>query len=310
MTVRAALLLLTLLACRREARRAPVAVLRRDAADIVRSADVSPPAPRLADVAVVDRTAWTDLAPGVRWAKATLRLTPAPDPAHEDAAPRTLLWVVTRLEVARVDVSIERSPDDTIEALAERSRDAVLVTDSGFFEPDHDPSGVVFSRGRLIHGVGPRGGSGVLTFASERAEVIPSRAHEGGEFVPDGGVTTAVQCGPRVVDPGGVAGVYRHDGRFAARTVACVREGGRVVDVIATWDVEDGLRGPELYDLATMLAGPSPLGDVSGCEAALNLDGGPSTGLYLRDVAARGRTVFRHAPLGPTPWGIVVRPRG
>jgi uncharacterized protein YigE (DUF2233 family) len=305
-------LLIALASCRRDARRAPASPprARPDAPLAARPAADAPAAPRRAELTVVDRTPWAELAPGVRWAKATLRLAPSPDPVHPDAAPRTLLWVVTRLEVARVEVSVERSPDDAIEALAERARSAVLVTDSGFFEPDNDPSGVVISRGRTLHGAGPRGGSGVLAFAGDRVAVVPVDTRDGGTFAHDGAVTTALQCGPRVVDPGARPGIYRHDGRFAARTVACVREEGRVLDVVTTWDVDDGLRGPELYDLATVLAGPSPLGDASGCEAALNLDGGPSTGLYLRDQSSGGRTVFRHAPLGPTPWGLVVRPRG
>jgi len=305
--------LLVALASCRDGRRAPASPppARPDAPLAARpAADASAPPPRRADLTVVDRSPWATLAPGVRWAKATLRLTPSPDAAHPDAAPRTLLWVATRLEVARVEVSVERSPDDAIESLAERSRDAVLVTDSGFFEPGNDPSGVVISRGRTLHGGGPRGGSGVLAFAGDRVAVVPVDTRDGGTFAHDGGVTTALQCGPRVVDPGGRPGIYRHDGRFAARTVACVRDGGRVLDVVTTWDVDDGRRGPELYDLATVLSGPSPLGDATGCEAALNLDGGPSTGLYLRDQASGGRTVFRHAPIGPTPWGLVVRPRG
>jgi len=270
---------------------------------------VAPSPPRRAGLVVLERSPWAELAPGARWSKATVRLTPAPDPAHPGEAPRTLLWVVARLDPARVELAVERTPGDRLEPFAERARDAVLVTDSGFFEPDYAPSGVVISCGRAVHGPGPRGGSGVLALGAALAAVVPVDTRDGGTFAHDGGVTTAVQCGPRLVEAGGAPGVHRHDGRFAARTVACVRDGGRTLDVIAAWDVEDGLRGPELYDLASALAGPSPVGDPVGCEAALNLDGGPSTGVFLRDVAGGGRTVFRHAPLRPTPWAIVARPR-
>lgn len=315
MTARLALLLsLSLPACRRESAPPRAAPSRPPDARSAPSAPASPapdapPAPRRAEFAVLERTPWAELAPGARWAKATVRLTPAPDRAHPDAAPRTLAWVVARLDVARVELSVERTPGDRLEPHAERTRDAVLVTDSGFFEPDYAPSGVVLSCGRPVHGPGPRGGSGVLALTAAGAAVVAVDTRDGGTFEHDGGVTTAVQCGPRVVEAGGAPGVFRHDGRFAARTVACVRDGGRTLDVIATWDTDDGLLGPELYDLATVLAGPSPVGDAVGCEAALNLDGGPSTGIFLRAVGAGGAMAFGRAPMRPTPWAIVARLR-
>lgn len=310
-----AALLAALASCRREGRPPPPPAARPAVArNVVAPAPppapaAAPAAPRRAEFAVIERSPWAALAAGARWSKATIRLTPAPDGAHPGEGVRTLLWVVARLEVARVEVAVERTPTDRLEPHAERARDAILVTDSGFFEPDYAPSGVVISCGRALHGPGPRGGSGVLALGASLAAVVPVDTRDGGTFEHDGGVTTAVQCGPRLVEAGGAPGVFRHDGRFAARTVACLRDGGRTLDVVATWDVDDGLRGPELYDLASLLAGPSPTGDAGGCEVALNLDGGPSTGLFLRDVAGEGRTVFRHAPLRPTPWAIVVRPR-
>lgn len=255
---------------------------------------------------VLSRTAWASLAPGARWAKATVRLTPTPDRAHPGEGPRTLTWVTVRLEVSQVEVTVEATPHKRLEPLAERLREALLVTNSGFFEPDDSPSGVVISGGVVRHGPGPRGGSGVLTVGPYGVSVRPIDTRDGGSFTHDGDVITAVQCGPRLVEADGSPGIYRHDGRFAARTVACVRDGGRTLDLTATWDVSDGMRGPELYDLALLLAGPSPLGDHTGCESALNLDGGPSTGIFLRALAT-GHMVFRHAPLRPTPWAIVVR---
>lgn len=251
---------------------------------------------------------WRDAGPGVSWRSARVRvLDVTPRVERASPPPATLDWVVVRLDVARVSVTVERSIDDAIATHFERTRDALLVVNGGFFEPDHAPSGYVRSRGVDLAPVGPRGGSGVLTFARDGASVLPVDVRDAGSFRVRAGDESAVQCGPRVVEEGGIAGIHRHDGRYAARTVACVRDGGRTVDVIAVWSVEDARRGPELHDLATMLVGPSPVGDAQGCERALNLDGGPSTGLYVRDTT--GATATWHEPVGPTPWALVVRPR-
>ena len=63
--------------------------------------------------------------------------------------------------------------------------------------------------------------------------------------------------------------------------------------------------GPGLLQLARWLSEPLAPGEASGCEAALNLDGGPSTGFIVRGPPA----LFRE-PLGPVPFALVLgRPR-
>ena len=59
--------------------------------------------------------------------------------------------------------------------------------------------------------------------------------------------------------------------------------------------------GPGLSRFSAILVEPSPTGDAPGCEEALNLDGGPSTGLFVRDDIGAS-----HASRGPTPFASVV----
>lgn len=297
---------LALVACRRSPPPRDASRQARPAA--APSVAPQPTPPRSATLDVRDLTPWRDAAPGIRWRSAELRVVSvSPETARESTAPEALRWVVVRVDVARVDMRVERSPDDSITALWERDPTAIAVLDGAYFEPDHSPSGLVYSGGVAVAPVGRRGGSGILRVTRERADLVAIDARDGGTWSPGDDVTLALQCGPRVIEPGGVAGIHRHDGRFAARTVACVRDAGRTLDLIATWDVDDARRGPELHDLATVLSGPSPTGDDGPCESALNLDGGPSTGVYVRSLTASGEV--RHAPVGPTPWAIVVRPR-
>lgn len=235
---------------------------------------------------------WREASPGVRWRE--VEVAPPPPMRVTDRDPATVRWTVIRLDLSRVTLVATRSGDDRTDPATSPAWARVAVN-GGFFEPDHSPSGWLVSEGALLHGAGERGGSGVLVVDGGRAAVVPSAdAHL------EGARGLAVQCGPRLVEADGSVGIHRDDGHRDARTVACVRDGGRTLDLVLTWDPADPRRGPGLLQLAQMLAAPSPVGDAQGCEAALNLDGGPSTAGFVRGG-------FSHAPVGPTPWLLAVR---
>jgi len=230
---------------------------------------------------------WSTVAPGFTWTQV--------DPQF-DEPPARLIWTVLRLDLARWTLRAWRSPDDHMSGLGS-DRGAVAAINGAYFEPDFSPSGVLLSNGVTLGRYAPRGGSGVLTLRRGLASVEASTG-----FPEDFAGELAVQCGPRLVEEGGVVGVHRDDGRRFARTAACVRDGGRTLDLVLTWDLDDPMRGPGLQWLARRLAGPSPTGDPGGCERALNLDGGPSTGFRIRGAPG-------HEPLGPTPWLLTARAR-
>jgi exopolysaccharide biosynthesis protein len=95
--------------------------------------------------------------------------------------------------------------------------------------------------------------------------------------------------------------VRSDDGHRAERTALCVRDAGRTVVVIA--EPRAGSRGPSLFALAQYLAA----GDQR-CEDALNLDGGPSTGVaYRGGEAAMSMKVM--PPRGPLRYALVMRDR-
>jgi hypothetical protein len=85
----------------------------------------------------------------------------------------------------------------------------------------------------------------------------------------------AVQNGPRLVEGPGRLGIRSDDGKRAARTVAC-DVGGRLHLVVVTTVPHEG---PTLHETARLCAAPPPRG--LGCRAAINLDGGPSTGFWV-----------------------------
>jgi uncharacterized protein YigE (DUF2233 family) len=201
--------------------------------------------------------------------------------------------------VARVDLSRSRLRIRAVESrnLADLLQDAnlALAVNGGFFDRDLSASGLLISGGAKLAETRRGGGSGILIVNDSRAELI------GREDTLPQKLDFAVQCGPRLIERDGSVGIHRNDEKRAARTVACVRDGGRQLDLIVAFTPERRGDGPTLFELAQRLSMPLAADDQSGCEAALNLDGGPSTGMV---VAAAPE--LRYDPVGPVPFALVV----
>jgi uncharacterized protein YigE (DUF2233 family) len=170
-----------------------------------------------------------------------------------------------------------------------------VAVNGGFFDPQLAASGLLISRGAVLARERAGAGSGVLAVANRRAHLLKR-----GERLPPA-TDFAVQCGPRLVESGGSVGIRHDDGQRAARTAACIREGGQELDLVITMSQGQLGGGPSLLQLARWLTEPLAQGEPSGCDAALNLDGGPSTGIVVA-----GRPAAYRAPLGPVPFALLV----
>jgi hypothetical protein len=183
----------------------------------------------------------------------------------------------------------------TLEDAAMTSRfDAILtragaaaVTNGGFFGVDGRPEGLAVSRGKRLSGFSPEMSGGVLWIRDGVAHLTATEDYEAS--APE----LAIQCRPRLVVASRV-NIKRDDGKRARRTALCVREAGRVLEIDIAMNDEE----PTLFELATELA-------ASGCEEALNLDGGPSTGFAFRTDGGIASAPSR----GPVRHAIVVRAR-
>ena len=232
---------------------------------------------------------WKALGPGVSEHRTERR----------DSTGASLTWIVVRMDLTRAAVRAEHAEGDRLDALA-KVPGAVFAVNGGFFDPDTTPTGLIVRDGRVASPWHRGGGSGILVIRGTTASVVATP--------PDSfdGVSLAVQCGPRLVEPGGVNGMHGDDGKRAARTVACVRAGGRELDMVLAYDASTPMGGPTLFQTAKWLVEPLADGDSTSCEAALNLDGGPSTGFVSPAIP---ETEWKR-PLGPVPWGLVaVSPR-
>lgn len=190
---------------------------------------------------------------------------------------------LARARVRVVDVGMRRH------ALTRLVREgAALAINGGFYAPDTRPEGLVVEGDRELNPFLARIGGGVLTLSAHHAALHDAEA----PLALPRPLDFAMQCRPRLVVDG-ANNIARPTPQTAARTALCVRDAGRGLDVyVARRDPSRGRAGPNLYDLAEALV-------AEGCEQALNLDGGPSTGVAWR--SARGvralpeRRGIRHA---------------
>jgi uncharacterized protein YigE (DUF2233 family) len=290
-TWKSALLVVVLGACDRSSKPVP---RRLPSSDVSLSVviDSSAPAPdgshtveRPTDIitpTVITLSPWYDTHLGVQWRESTVRFSAISGSAQwPGMVTGRLHWTVTRIDLSRIKLTVERAPSDSIAALMATDSGALAAVNGGFFEPGFAPSGLVWSNATLVRDVTTRGGSGILQIRDGIAEIISSATHDAGMPM-FGEVELGLQCGPRLIETGGRVGIYRDDRQFAARTAVCLRNNGRTLDLIATWNLHEPLRGPGLYYFSRMLAAPSPVGDPAGCDTALNLDGGPSTATFAR----------------------------
>ena len=200
---------------------------------------------------------------------------------------------VFRFALARTRITLDDLGMSHDLAGARIRANAQLAVNGAFFDPANRAEGLAITDGRELAPLDRALSGGVLVIDGGKGELFESES-----FVPR--LTPprfALQCRPRlVVDQ--KRNISRDDGRRAARTALCLREKGHVLDVIiARSGGVAGEDGPTLFALAEALT-------KDGCDDALNLDGGPSTGSSYRDAAgdhdAPPARKVRHAVLfGP-----------
>lgn len=171
---------------------------------------------------------------------------------------------------------------------------AELVVNAGFFDERGQPIGLALSGGKTLSPPSRSLSGGVLTIADDVGVQTASESFT----LPEPAPAFGIQCRPRLV-VAGKRNIRKDDGKRAERTALCLRDEGRTLDVVlARADDERPL--PTLYELADELV-------AAGCEEALNLDGGPSTGAAHRAEAGAPPEIL--PPRGPVRQAVVVRRR-
>jgi uncharacterized protein YigE (DUF2233 family) len=155
---------------------------------------------------------------------------------------------------------------DDLAAVMLRTR-GVAGVNGGYFDPQDIPLGLMISDGKLIAPLRKaRLLSGVILVTKSRVELLRYA-----EYSPRKTATTALQCGPFLVDGGNsVPGL--NETRSARRTFILVGGADRVAIGFCSWAT--------LAELGDILATPRIMPEVK-VQRALNLDGGSSSAFWF-----------------------------
>jgi hypothetical protein len=170
---------------------------------------------------------------------------------------------------------------------------AELAVNGGFFDPAGKPLGLTISDGAVVSRLSTTMSGGIVTFDGDRARLFASEG-----FATPENTRFAIQCKPRLVVDG-IPNIKSDDGQRSERTALCLRDGGKTIEVIIVREESGAATGPSLFALGKFLA-------RRGCEGALNLDGGPSTGVAFREEGQP--RIF--APRRPVRHAITFKRRG
>ena len=210
----------------------------------------TPPAPGLTD--------WEMLEPGLEIRTASIEAAPG------SAVPVTLL----RLDPAHYTLRVHYDSASPAPISTWQLRTgAQVVVNGGFFTPENEPLGLLVVDGQPV-GQSYQGFGGMLAAIDGAMQV---RALSQQPYLPGEAVEQAVQSRPVLIYPGGEPADFNFSTEVDRRTAVAVDTSGRLVIIIV-----DRV-GVSLYTLRDWIAGQ----DVFDVHAALNLDGGGSTGLAL-----------------------------
>jgi len=175
--------------------------------------------------------------------------------------------------------------------------EGALIVNGGYFDGAFQPDGLWRIDGQERVALSPKPAlSGIVVIDGAGALRLVPRATD------IAAAAQAMQAGPFLIDPGGAVGVRRADA--PARRTVLARDDADGLLVIVTGALA-------LADLAVVLHrhGDALAGDAGvprRIERALNLDGGPSTALYLRRA---GEVVALCEPIGAVRTALTLVPR-
>lgn len=177
---------------------------------------------------------------------------------------------VVRIDPALVRFRVGYAPDQPPGLSTWHSESGALATiNGGFFDAHNQSTALVISDG-MISGSSYEGLGGM--FAVDTAGNVSLRYLAEQPYDPNEPLAEALQSWPMLIKPGGtLAYTSADDGQRARRSVVAIDRSGKVL-LIACASSAFTLRGLADWLLSSDLE----------IDAALNLDGGSSTGLYLQ----------------------------
>jgi len=221
----------------------------------------SPAAPTVATP--VPDTGWVAGRPGLEVRH--LRLVLAPD------QPAATL-VIVRIDPATIRLRVAYAPEQPrgLRSWFEQQR-PLLAINGSFFNPEYRSTALLISDG-AVSGDSYEGFGGMLAVAADGGITLRSLRDQ--PYNPTEPLAQALQSFPMLVFPGGASANIEDNGQQARRSVIAIDRAGRLLLIV----------GPTNDFTLRALAEWLSQSDLE-IDRALNLDGGSSTGLFLKDGA-------------------------
>jgi uncharacterized protein YigE (DUF2233 family) len=210
-------------------------------------------------------------------------------PLFDDDGQQTDSLFLLRIEPAFYEFGIAYHPGQPQSLTAwQEETGALVVVNGGFFTEEYVATGLIVIDGQAS-GVSYGEFAGMFAVSDGGPEIrwLAERPYNANESLQYG-----LQSFPILVKPGGVLGFTDESGRRARRTVVAQDGDGRILFLVASWN------SFTLHGLSAYLVNSDLNLDI-----ALNLDGGPSSGLILADPAEMVPAFL------PSPAVITVRAR-
>ncbi len=226
---------------------------------------VPPNTPTLPAPSPVPDTGWEALQPGLE--RRIVRLEESGERPSE-RWPSENIYLL-RLEPEQFNFRIGYRPGQPQPLAAwQTETDALIVLNGGFFTEEFTATGLIVADG-AASGVSYGDFAGMLAIAEAGPELrwLAERPYS-----PTEPLQFALQSFPVLVKPGGVLGYPDEDGNSARRTVIGLDDDGRFLIILTRQG------NFTLHQLSQWLTNSD-----LGLDIALNLDGGPSSGLILAE---------------------------
>lgn len=227
-------------------------------------------------------TGWITLGPGIEGRRILVQ------------QPERLAAVhIVRLDPAAVSFRVGYAPGEPRLLAAWCGEEGVIAAiNGGFFNPDYHSTALVIARG-IASGSSYENQGGM--FAVDVAGTVSLRHLAEQPYTPDEPLLEAVQGWPMLVNHGQLTYTASPRGERARRSVLATDQAGRVL-LLACPGNDFTLRGLADWLVSSDLA----------LDAAMNLDGGSSTGLCVRTADYQQR-IPAFVPL-PTVVQVIARP--
>jgi hypothetical protein len=208
----------------------------------------------------------------------------------ETKAGRERLHLVRLDPQIRLRVLYQPAHPRTVSQWAEIFPSAMVVTNAGYFTPDNQATGLIISDG-IAEGRSHGPYAGMLAVHADGQTTL--RWLQTWPYSPNERLVQAVQSFPVLVKPGGLVGfpIDADEGKRSRRTVVAQDNSGRLILLVSP-----GFHF-SLHELAVWLTESDLELDI-----AMNLDGGTSTGLWIKDHASQIDSLV------PVPAVIVIEP--